>query len=386
MSGLASLFDQHLAYDPAQDLECFLKLVPAKWVVYLFADADDQPVQLLCVKNLRASLKRRLGGEEMIGPSRKVNYRELVRRVYWRRVDSAFEADLVYLEIARRVFPRSYRGMVGFEAAWFVHVNPENNFPRYVKTIDLSRPGGVYLGPLQDKHAAARLIETIEDSFDLCRYYNILVEAPRGRACAYKEMGKCPAPCDGSISLEQYRRMIGWSIETATAPENEIEGQTRRMQAAAEDLNFEAAAKIRQHIEQLSQFGKGPFRYVRRLEDLRYLALQHGPRSGTAKVFVITPGGVEEVAGLIAPPDRPSDLLRHVLDRSSARPDRSEEGAERIGVVTDHLFRARKVSGVFLPVDELEERAFAKAWKELQKQKGHEDSEDEGVVKELQQI
>lgn len=386
MSELASLFDQHLAYDPGLDLEGFLKVVPAKWVVYLFTDADDQPVQLLCVKNLRASLKRRLGGEEMIGPSRKVNYRELVRRVYWRRVDSAFEADLVYLEIARHVFPQSYRGMVGFDPAWFLHVNPENNFPRFVKTIDLSRPGGVYLGPLQDKHAAARLIELIEDSFDLCRYYNILVEAPRGRACAYKEMGKCPAPCDGSITMEQYRRMIGWSIETATAPEEEIEGQTRRMQAAAEDLNFEAAAKIRQHVEQLSQFGKGPFRYVRRLEDLRYLSLQQGPRAGTAKVFLITPGRVEEVAGLIGSPERSSELLRHLLDASASPVDRSEEGAQRIGVVSDHLFRARKISGVFLPLDQLEERSFSKAWKELQKQKGHEDSEDEGVVKDLQQI
>lgn len=380
------LFDYCLAFDPALELEGFLKLVPAKWVVYLFADVDDQPVQLLCVKNLRASLSRRLGGQEMIGPSRKVNYRELVRRVYWRRVDSAFEADLVYLEIARRVFPKSYRGMVGFEAAWFVHVNPENNFPRYVKTIDLSRAGGVYLGPLQDKHAAARLIETIEDTFDLCRYYNILVEAPRGRACAYKEMGKCPAPCDGSIEMEQYRAMMRWSIETAVSPRKEIEASTKRMAAAAGDLNFEAAAKIRQHVEQLSQFGKGAFRYVRRLEDLRYVSLQQGPRVGTAKVFVIAPGRVEEVAGLIGAPERSAELLREILKHGEGAMDLSEEGAERIGVVADHLFRARKISGVFLPMNELEERSLAKAWKELQKQKGHEDSDEEGVVKELQQI
>src|SRR6202453_3323201 len=86
-------FDHRVAFDPAQDFEQFLKLVPAKWVVYLLADEHDAPVQLLCVKNLRYSLKRRLGGDEMIGPTRRVNYRDLVRHIHWRRVDSAFEAD-----------------------------------------------------------------------------------------------------------------------------------------------------------------------------------------------------------------------------------------------------------------------------------------------------
>jgi excinuclease UvrABC nuclease subunit len=382
------MFDRWADYAPERPLEELLKAVPAKWVVYLFTDADDQPVQLLCVKNLRASLKRRLGGEELIGPSRKVNYRDLIRRVYWRRVDSAFEADWVYLEIARRVFPRSYRGMLGFEAAWFVHVNPAQRFPRYVKTIDLAREG-VLVGPLEDKHAAARLIELVEDSFDLCRYHNVLVESPNGRACAYKEMGKCPAPCDGSISIEQYHEMIRWSVETLVAPGDMIAGQTRRMKAAAAELQFEVAAKIKQHLDRISQFGKGPFRYVRRLEDFRYVSLQHGPRAGTAKVVSIAPGVVDEVAGLIGDDaSRCADVLRAILDhQAQISAEIDEQGAERIGVVADHLFRARRISGVFLRLDQLEERSFAKAYRDLLKQKAAEESEDEeGVVKELQQI
>jgi excinuclease UvrABC nuclease subunit len=382
------MFDRSADYDPARPLDELLKAAPAKWVVYLFTDADDQPVQLLCVKNLRASLKRRLGGDEMIGPTRKVNYRDLVRHVYWRRVDSAFEADLVYLEIARQIFPRSYRGMLGFEPAWFVHVNPANNFPRYVKTIDLSRQG-VLIGPLEDKHAAARLIHLIEDAFDLCRYYNVLIEAPNGRACAYKEMGKCPAPCDGSISMDQYHEMIRWSVRTVVSPGDSIAEQTRRMAAAAAELNFEAAAKIKQHLAQISQFGKGAFRYVRQLKDFRYLSLQHGPRTGTAKVFLITPGQVEEIAGLIADAQGPADLLRDILERGAgAEEELDQQGAERIGVVADHLFRSRKISGVYLPIDKLEERSFAKAYRDLQKQKTPEadGDDDEGVVKELQQI
>jgi hypothetical protein len=63
-----------------------------------------------------------------------------------------------------------------------------------------------------------------------------------------------------------------------------------------------------------------------------------------------------------------------------------EPAAERIAVVTDHLFRARKTSGVFLRLADLDEKSLTAAWRELQKQKTPEETEDEGVVKELQQI
>lgn len=384
------LFTESVAFEPAGDVEAFLKHVPAKWVVYLFVDADDLPVQLLCVKNLRASLKRRLSGQDvMAGPSRRVDYRDLVRRIYWRRVDSAFEADLVYLEAARAIFPQSYRGMLGFDPAWFVHANPDHPFPKLTKTIDLLKAGEL-IGPVQDKHAAQKLIELMEDAFDLCRYHNILTLAPHGRACAYKEMGKCPAPCDGSISIEQYRRMIAWAIETAVAPANLLEQTHQRMTDAARDLNFEAAGKIKQYAHQLKEFGSGAFKHVRRIEDFRYIVLQQGGRSGTAKVFVVTPGQVSEVAGLIAEPSRgSSDLLRWILSIGAQPGDLTEAGAERIGVVADHLFRAKKTSGVFIALTELEDRALAKAWKELAKQKsqaGEEGDESEGVVKELQRV
>ncbi|HSI36483.1 MAG: hypothetical protein ACAI43_11390 [Phycisphaerae bacterium] len=388
MTDWHSLFDAAAEFDPAGDLEAFLRAAPAKWVVYLVTDADDQPVQLLCVKNLRASLKRRLGQDaEQQGPSRRVDYRGLVRRVYWRRVDSAFEADVVYLEAARAVFPQSYRGMLGFEPAWFVHADLEHRYPRLVKTIDLTR-GGTLIGPVEDKHVAARLIQLIEDAFDLCRYYNVLTEAPRGRPCAYKEMGKCPAPCDGTISMAQYYELMRWGIETAVAPDQLIEKTQRRMADAAAGLNFEAAGKVKQYLDQLSQFGAGPFKHVRRIEDFRYVTLQPGGRPGTAKVFVVTPGRVLEVSGLIGEVGRVfSDVLRLILELGQRAADLSAVGAERIGVAAGHLLRAKKAGGVFIAIDRLEDRSLAKAWKELQKQKAQEgEGDEEGVVKELQRV
>ena len=415
MPQIPALFDGHVRFDPEMDFEGFARQVPARWAVYLMCDEQDRPIQLLCVKNLRASLKRRLGADEQIGPSRRVNYRELVRNIHYRRVDSHFEADWLYFEIARHLFPESYQGMVGFRPAWFVHVNPQTQFPRYTKTTDLSRQG-LYIGPVEDKHVAARMIELVEDAFDLCRYYNLLIEAPNAKACAYKEMGKCPAPCDGSVSMEQYRLVIDWSARTLVDPADSVRMHSGRMQHAAAELKFESAAKIKSYVDQLSQFGKGPYRHARWLKDFQFVSFQHGPREGTVKVFLITPGQIREIAGMIDSPRWPAELLGLVLHSAeilpSPRPGRGQspnplpspgvsgEGenarareencgvseAERIGIVTGHLFSAKPGHGIFVRLDELDEKGIARAYRELLKRPAEEAGESEGVLKELQSL
>ena len=383
------IFTHEAAFDPGGDFEAFLKSVPGKWAVYLMCDEHDQPVQLLCVKNLRYSLERRLGvGEPDAAPTKRINYRELIRKVYWRRVDSAFEADAVYLEAARDVFPQSYRGMLGMRPAWFVHVNPETTYPRYVKTNDPTRQTGLHFGPIEDKHAAQKLVHLVENLFDLCRDYSIFTQSPHAGPCPWKQMNKCVGPCDGSVSLDAYRELIAFSTKALIDPEDFIREETRRMKAAATELKFETAEKIKAYIGQLSQLGKGALRHVRPLTEFLYASLQRGPRAGTAKLFLITPGRIDEVAGVIREPQQPSDLIRHVLESAEAhRGGRIDEIAiERIGVVAHHLFQPKARQGVFIPLETVDEKSLAKAYRDLMNQKPQDETVGEGVTKELQAL
>jgi hypothetical protein len=62
-------------------------------------------------------------------------------------------------------------------------------------------------------------------------------------------------------------------------------------------------------------------------------------------------------------------------------------GAERIGVVSHHLFQAKAVHGVFLPLECLDEKSILKGYRDLLKQKSANESEEaEGVMKELQSL
>lgn len=390
MDDAGNIFTDRIDFDPDQPIEVLLEQVPARWVVYLFRGQEGEPIQLLSVKNLRASLKRRLGGMLVDeGPNRRVDYTRIVRQIKWRRVDSPLECDLVYLEAARRTFPQSYKGMTGFRQAWFIHIDPDAKFPRYVRTTGLDERAGLLFGPLEDKHSAGRLVQLLEDAFDLCRYYPVLLETPKGKACAYKEMGRCPAPCDGSISLQQYCRMIDWSVQVLRDPREELRQQTVRMQQAAAALKFEIAQRIKQHVDQLSMLGKASFRHVKELHHFAYVSIQHGAKAGHAKIFAITPGRIEHLASLVAEP-RGTELFRFLLEYfegGSRLAPVEQAAAERIAVVSHHLFSPKTRPGSFIHLHDLTAESLARAYRELQKQSAESESPaDEGVLRELQQM
>jgi hypothetical protein len=238
---------------------------------------------------------------------------------------------------------------------------------------------------LEDKQSATKLLQLVEDCFDLCRYHNILVDAPCGKPCAYKEMGKCPAPCDGSIAMEQYRHLIDWSAKVMVDPADYVRQHERRMQQAALERKFETAGRIKQYIDQLSQFARGPFRHARRLSDFAYISLQRGPRDATAKLYLITPRSIVEVVGLASEPLGTGDILRRVLELLEHQMNHPVDtiGTERLGIVTHHLFATKKTQGVFLPIDSVDEKSILKGFRDVQKQKPVEVPDDEGIVKEL---
>src|SRR5262245_57276152 len=148
-------FDHHLKLDPTGAIDEQTLAIPARWCVMMLTDADDQPVQLLCAKNVRALLRRRLSGaDETEGPSRKIDYRSLVRGASWRRVDSTFEMDLIYLEAARTFFPDRWKKIIPQRTALFVAIDASATFPKFQIVTDPTKSHGAIFGPFTEKSRA----------------------------------------------------------------------------------------------------------------------------------------------------------------------------------------------------------------------------------------
>ncbi len=369
------LFSHQLTFDPAVELAGFLAQVPARWVVYLLFDEAGRPFQLLCVKNLRASLANRLCEQPADEKTRGIPYRQVVRKVSWRRVDSQAEADWVYAQAARELFPHAYRKLIDSWSAWYVCVDPEAKFPRYTLTDhprwELSR---TTFGPMPTRAAAERFVETVVDAFDLCRYYHILQQAPHGQACAYKQMHKCPAPCDGSVSVGMYHYLIEESIAAITSP-GVADIHEKRMHQAAGGLQFELAGRIKPYVQQLRSLGSGQLEHVRPLADLRFVAVMRGSRAKSWKLMLMTPEEItltDEFTDIAAmePTIEQMQLRRQQL--------RSWSGIDLL------TFIARQVmgkSGDCIFTDGSREQ-IELAMGQLARRKTQVQSEDEGVVQE----
>jgi hypothetical protein len=198
-------------------------------------------------------------------------------------------------------------------------------------------------------------------------------------------MGKCPAPCDGSVSMQQYRLLIEWSVATLIDPTTEIEQQEQRMREASAELRFELAGRIKQFVDNLAELRKNEWKFVRPLEDFRYLALQPGPGKGQVKLFTCTAERTECVACVRGEPRELMLRIEALQKLTHSQPRMTKFDTHRFGIVARHLMTA-KSGGVFLHGDDLTDRAIAAACKQLSKQSTPVvETEDEGLVASIAQ-
>jgi len=349
----------HVAVGPSIDPESWRLAVPGRGACYLLSDADDQPILLATAAGLRGVLVNRLVDDPDETATKRTDYRAITRHVWWRPTFSSFEANWTFLENARVLFPDSYRELIRHWRSKWVHVDPAERFPQF-RVVDAPQmDAGLHVGPFATTAAARRVIETLEDLFDLCRYHEVLVQAPHGRACAYKEMGRCPAPCDGTVGLDVYQRQIDdaaalvGNLEVSAAWRARLEAD---MQAAAQELAFERAAECKAKLDRATELLEDDAEdgMIRPLYRLRYLLLQPGRRTGCPRAFVILPGRIVFL-GEVQRRDRAAQLewlveqAREMLRAPMAPLDRP--ASERIGLIAWHRLRPDRDPGVWLAPD-----------------------------------
>jgi excinuclease ABC subunit C len=130
-------------------------------------------------------------------------------------------------------------------------------FPRVLVLRRLDISEARYFGPYTDVSVLRRTIRTIRRVFTVrsC-HYRLLDEAPE-RPCLDYQIGRCRAPCVGYQSRSEYRQMIGNVVAFLEGKTVEVRTRLREsMEAAAERLEFERAAEIRNSLKWLDQVEK----------------------------------------------------------------------------------------------------------------------------------
>lgn len=329
--------DARIEIDPAGDVRKQSLALPPHWCVALIEGESESPLQLVTTRDLRAWVRRKL--EEQIDEklSKRVDYAPLMRAVRFWRVDSDIEADFVFLRESRSRFPPHRRPPMPERNAHLVVIDPADPQPHFhrIDATDTRAATSASLatfGPFDEKSRADRWIESIEDAFDLCRYPRELRSAPAGRPCAYKEIGRCAAPCDGSVPMSWYRDRVIDAIRVLDDEASEIERIEAHMKQLAADQKFEEAGALHARHKRLkivAQLNPG------RVTQCAFVTLQPGPRRGRSRLLFVDHASITEVAAIIDEKISQEhvkaihSLLRDVLNPTSVNAATGPNSGER---------------------------------------------------------
>ena len=242
-----------------------LRDVPHKPGVYLMRDRLNHIIYVGKAKDLR----KRVGSYFM--PSRRqtadMKTRSLIESIWdfeFHTVKSEPESLLLEGKLIKEYRPRYNVSFRDDKAFLLVKVNITDLIPRFQLTRMRKEDGARYFGPFAHSGALRATLNLMRDKFALrsCRPFQ--PGEHDYKHCLAPVIKKCPAPCIGKISPEDYRTRVLAACDFLEGKSREtITDMEKQMHEAAAKMNFEKAAELRDMIDNLRRTTAPTRRFTR---------------------------------------------------------------------------------------------------------------------------
>ncbi|MFO7955885.1 MAG: excinuclease ABC subunit UvrC [Candidatus Brocadiia bacterium] len=226
--------------------------LPRKPGVYLMKDARKEVIYVGKAKDLRARVRSYFqeSGEDWRLISKRIGQVEDVDVVVTASEKEALLLESNFIKQFRPRYNVNFRDDKSFVS---IKIDRTEPWPRPVVTRRLEDEDALYFGPYASARAARKTMKVLRDVFPL-RRCSIRQCRTRERPCLYGEMGKCAAPCCSDVSEEEYDHIIEQVIMFLKGRADDLLDDLReQMEQAAEALNFEKAAAIRDRIRAVQE-------------------------------------------------------------------------------------------------------------------------------------
>jgi excinuclease ABC subunit C len=220
-----------------------LRAAPDVPGVYLMRGADGAVIYVGKAASLRARLRSYVDPARQ-GPKTVLLMVQAVA-VEWFETDTEVEALILEDSLIKQHLPRFNIRQRDDKTYPFLRLSVQEEFPSLTVVRRTARDGARYFGPYITAGAMRATLRLLRRLFPLrlCRRLR------PGRPCLNYQMGRCHAPCAGMIAPERYRELVravelflqGRGTDLAAEMKN-------AMAAAAQELRFEEAAQLRDHV------------------------------------------------------------------------------------------------------------------------------------------
>ncbi|MBA1158495.1 excinuclease ABC subunit UvrC [Microvirga mediterraneensis] len=169
-------------------------------------------------------------------------------------VTTATETEALLLEanLIKQLKPRYNVLLRDDKSLPYILLTADHEAPQLVKHRGARKRKGDYYGPFASVWAVNRTINALQRAF-LLRSCNDSYYENRTRPCLLYQIKRCSGPCTNEISQEDYAELVSEARAFLSGKSNAVKQRiTDEMQAAAEELEFERAARCRDRLAALS--------------------------------------------------------------------------------------------------------------------------------------
>ena len=261
---------------------CMLPLLPG---VYIIRDKSDEIIYIGKAKRLRTRVSQYF--REGVPHDNKVS--QMIAHAFSFDVivcQSEFEALVLEASQIKAHTPKYNILLKDDKGYSYIRVTKED-WPRLSFVLQKEDDGADYIGPYTSSFAAREMAETAMDSFLLPRCTkHFPQDIGKGRPCLNAHIGKCMAVCSGRVSRESYGEAVKNAVRLIKYGKKDIvKSLSERMEEAAERLDFEAAALLRDQIAAINKVSAGQKVVVDPDVEMDVLALAGTPSSVCAAVL-----------------------------------------------------------------------------------------------------
>jgi excinuclease ABC subunit C len=227
-----------------------LKTLPLKPGVYRMHDARGD---VLYVGKARA-LKNRVGNYVQIDrlPNRLRRMVALTRSMTIVTTNSEAEALLLEAQLIKRYRP-AYNVLLRDDKSFpFILLRADHKFPRIQKHRGARRHKGQYYGPFASAGSVNQTLNALQKLF-LLRSCTDSFFNNRDRPCLLYQIKRCSAPCVGRIDDASYDSLVADAKSFLDGKSSFVQAKlAKEMESAAEALDFERAAMVRDRLRALT--------------------------------------------------------------------------------------------------------------------------------------
>lgn len=230
-----------------------LPLLPG---VYIMHGKDGEIIYIGKAKALKNRVSQYFGSQN--------NHPEKVRRMVdnvddfeYIITDSEFEALILECSLIKQHTPKYNILLKDDKGYSYIRVSP-GDWGRLTYVLQKKDDGAQYIGPYKSSYYVKSAVEEANKIFMLptCNR-RFPQDFRKGRPCLNYHIKQCMAPCTGRVKLKDYKESLAQALDFLKGgSSNSIRQLTSQMEEAAENLEFERAARIRDKINSVKKMGE----------------------------------------------------------------------------------------------------------------------------------